>query len=949
MNHIYRLLWNRSAQLWVAVAESAKSCGKAASHRRSAMALALVSPLALAAPVGGVVTAGGGTITQNGNTTTITQNTGKLAIDWNSFSSAANEAIIFNQPGASSIALNRVLGASPSALLGSLTANGQVFILNPNGILFGNNAQVNVGGLVASTLSLSNADFMAGNNSFSGSGGSVVNQGTLTAAVGGYIALLGPQVRNEGVISATLGTALLGAGNKVTLNLDNGSLLGYSIDQGALDALAENKQLIRADGGQVLMSAQALNSLGTAVVNNSGVIEARTLQNRNGVIKLLGDMAVGQTNVGGTLDASAPAGGNGGFIETSAARVKVAGDTVITTRAVSGNTGTWLVDPTDFTVAASGGDITGTALGNSLANTNVTLESSTGTSSASGTSGGNININDVVRWSSNSSLTLNAANNINLNAAVTVTGSNAGLVLNYGNHAVSGNAAAGSNYFIKAPVTLSGSNASLAINGDAYTLLHSMSDVAGISFALGGRYAVAQDLDASAIAYGSAVVATGATGFSGIFTGLGHSISGLNIAAAGGDNIGLFGTLDGGTIRNLALTGGSVTGNNRVGGLVGWVLGNASIANVTSSINVTGINDVGGLVGNNSGIIANASTSGTVYGSAGGSNIGGLVGANLGSIANSSSSASVNTNGYGYAGGLVGSNTKNGNQTGSISNSFASGNVNSSGEIVGGLVGDNNGGTISVSYASGNVQGGRNVGGLAGRNINGSTVDNAYASGNVSGNFDDGSVNHANIGGLLGDLYAGTVSNVFSNGSVNGAGFYGVSGMIGTSESGTLTHAYYDAERAGVGSDPLATGLTTAQTTQQSSFTGFDFTSGASIWQFGSGGLQLTAVPVPVVPVVIPPVTVPDAPAAPAVTGPFAQLASALGGGALTTAYGGALNSMTGGSNPGSGADASGQSGRQSSAPLVTENAGSQQITPRLSSLSCGVRMPGGAPASACQ
>ncbi|MBR7552190.1 filamentous hemagglutinin N-terminal domain-containing protein, partial [Mycobacterium tuberculosis] len=79
------------------------------------------------------------------------------------------------------------------ALLGSLTANGQVFILNPNGILFGNNAQVNVGGLVASTLSLSNADFMAGNNSFSGSGGSVVNQGTLTAAVGGYIALLGPQ------------------------------------------------------------------------------------------------------------------------------------------------------------------------------------------------------------------------------------------------------------------------------------------------------------------------------------------------------------------------------------------------------------------------------------------------------------------------------------------------------------------------------------------------------------------------------------------------------------------------------------------------------------------------------------------------------------------------------------------------------------------------------------
>jgi filamentous hemagglutinin family protein len=206
MNRIYRLIWSRVSNTWVAVSENTKGRGKSSGVCRSgcnptllnhvglqpdlrmtvlAASLALFGSSAFAAPVGGQVSAGSGAIAQAGLNTTITQNSQNLAINWQSFGIAANEAVRFNQPNASAIALNRVLGQNPSQILGSLSANGQVFILNPNGVLFGAGSQVNVGGLVASTLNLSDADFMANKLTFSngGSAGSVINQGTLTASV----------------------------------------------------------------------------------------------------------------------------------------------------------------------------------------------------------------------------------------------------------------------------------------------------------------------------------------------------------------------------------------------------------------------------------------------------------------------------------------------------------------------------------------------------------------------------------------------------------------------------------------------------------------------------------------------------------------------------------------------------------------------------------------------
>ena len=229
----------------------------------------------------------------------------------------------FLQPNSSSVALNLVLGTNLSVIYGNLSANGQVFLVNPGGILFGSGESVNVGGLVASTLNITDANFMAGKYIFSSpGGGTVVNQGAINAD-GDYVALLGTNISNQGTISAKLGTVALAAGNAVTLDLLGDKLLSVTVDQGAVKALVENGGLIQADGGRVLLTAQGAGNLLSTVVNNTGVIRAQTLSNINGTIKLLADMGSGTMSVSGTLDASVPNGGNGGFIETSTAHVNV--------------------------------------------------------------------------------------------------------------------------------------------------------------------------------------------------------------------------------------------------------------------------------------------------------------------------------------------------------------------------------------------------------------------------------------------------------------------------------------------------------------------------------------------------------------------------------------------------------------------------------------------------
>lgn len=265
-----------------------------------------------ALPVGGVVAEGGAGISSGAGSTTINQTSQNVAINWQSFSIGVGEAVQFVQPNSSSVALNRVLGPDPSSILGSLSANGKVFLLNPNGVLFGRGAQVNVGGLVASTLNMSDGDFMAGRYHFAGnSKATVLNQGSINAP-GGYVALLGAEVGNDGIILARLGTVALAAGSEMTLDVAGDGLLNVTVSQGAVDALVQNGGLIQADGGQVLLTAKAAGNLLQSAVNNTGVIQAQTIENRNGTIRLTGDMQGGTMTIGGTLDVSGSGAGQTG-------------------------------------------------------------------------------------------------------------------------------------------------------------------------------------------------------------------------------------------------------------------------------------------------------------------------------------------------------------------------------------------------------------------------------------------------------------------------------------------------------------------------------------------------------------------------------------------------------------------------------------------------------------
>src|SRR5512135_3485049 len=298
MNRIYRIIWSQVLNAWIAVAENAKGRGKSGSGCKriaGALALVLIVPAALAAPTGGQVTAGSGSISQSGNTTTINQSSQNLSLSWQSFNTTAQETVNFVQPSASAIAVNRIYDTNGTQFFGHLNANGQVYLINPNGILFGAGSQVNVGGLVASTLDISDASLSNASRSFSGNGtGSIVNQGTITA--------------NQGAVA-------LGAGSAVTLTFAGNSLVHLQVDQNTLNNLAENGGLIRADGGMVLLTAGAKNALLASVVNNTGVIEAHSVQNVNGSIVLDGG-SLGAVSNSGTLDASGKnAGETGGTVK----------------------------------------------------------------------------------------------------------------------------------------------------------------------------------------------------------------------------------------------------------------------------------------------------------------------------------------------------------------------------------------------------------------------------------------------------------------------------------------------------------------------------------------------------------------------------------------------------------------------------------------------------------
>lgn len=341
--------------------------------------LVLTAPAARANPEGGSVVQGAATIAQtNPKTVTVNQTTDKAVINWRSFSIGTGETTRFNQPSSSSTTLNRVTGDQVSKILGNLSANGKVFLVNPNGIVFGAGSKIDVAALVASTADIKTENFMAGTLRFDipgKAGAEIINQGTITAADGGLVALVSPVLRNSGIIQARLGKVALASANGVTLDLYGDNLILFQAadkitqqmvdtDGKAVNTAIDNSGRIYADGGRVLMTANTAKGVVDNAINTTGLVSARAVEQQGGEIVLKGEDG-GIVQVAGSLDASGTeAGQTGGRVQVTGEKIGLFNGTRIN---ASGDAG-------GGTVVVGGDYLGGTASDKTLAQLGIRRE-----------------------------------------------------------------------------------------------------------------------------------------------------------------------------------------------------------------------------------------------------------------------------------------------------------------------------------------------------------------------------------------------------------------------------------------------------------------------------------------------------------------------------------------------------------------------------------------------
>ena len=514
------------------------------------------------------------------------------------------------------------------------------------------------------------------------------------------------------------------------------------------------------------------------------------------------------TSFAGAISATGAGAAAGGDAEVSGkARLAYSGTADL--RSETGRFGTLLLDPYNLTISSAtssgmsgfdaGADdsvLKASTLTDALGTANVTV-----TTGSSGSQAGDITVAAPLAWSSNSTLTLKAEGNIAFSAPVTATGASAGLAIDYGT---------GKNYSVAAPITLTGASAVLKIGAagslQTYTLVRSLDDLASINAdatALSGKYALAQDIAAaSGTTYSNSLIGLDtSTAFTGIFAGLGHTVSGVTISRSAPTTTatGFFGFVGAGTVRDLGLIDADITVTGATTGhSAGSLIGRATVSTAT-------INNVyaGG---------ANGSVSVTVTG-AGTANVGGLIGNSASSISNAYSTASVDFNAVStsYGGGLAGAT----GSSASVTNAYATGSVTGTSggnAYVGGLLGWSYG-NITRAYATGALSTTTTsttgsytfAGGLVGRNSGtAKTYTDVYASGTVSGSA-SGGASFLKMGGIVGDTGSMTITRGFWDKTTSG-----------------LTAAY------GIGVAPTGgVGLTTAQARTQAGYTGADF---ANTW-----------------------------------------------------------------------------------------------------------------------
>ncbi len=790
-------------------------------------------PIAAGAlPAGGVVVTGTGSLAQHGGTLTVVQSSPRLGIDWQSFSIGRDALVEFLQPGPGSIALNRVVGHEATQIYGRLRANGQVFLTNPNGVLFAPGARVDVGGLVASALDMSQADFAAGLHRFTatpGATGGVRNEGELTAHAGGYLALFGPTVDNRGELRVDAGSVVLASGRAATVSISGSGLLSAVVDPGVAGSVL-NSGRIAADGGSVTLTAASAEALASSLVNNTGIVRAHSIEERGGQIwitgdrvessgrieadargaadagriDVIGDLAHGSLVLGGTLSARAE-GGRGGLVETSAAQVNIAPETRVDTRSAAGRHGRWLIDPTDFTVSDGTAPSTTTGIGSATLSANLELGNVALATLASGTGNGDLFVNGPVTWNAATTLTLSAHRHVEVNREIHATGAG-NLVID-----VDTDNNGSGRFVLNSRVRLPGSGG-FTLDNVGYTKLRSASELQGI--ALGGNYILAGDIALDGVAnwnpIGNEASATfsAANAFTGRLDGLGHRLTGvLAVSNAAAQNNGLFAMLSGATVRNLEIERADIVGGLRAGALAGSANGATLIENVrvgtvdvpgghavsVQASNTTGGAWAGGLVGSvgsgstvslervavNPGagsgalVTASATSFGAYAGGVTGQQMGGRIDGATVRVATITATAP----GAGFAGGVVGDA-----QAGVVAATVTGGPIEGS-AFAGGIVGRWTapaGGEFRGNRAESDVRGAGHAGGLVGVAGGTGTLSDSDALGNVSSSAGDGAALYA--GGAVG-WYAlsGAPSDITAAGNVVGGGMTG--GLIGYLQS----------------------------------------------------------------------------------------------------------------------------------------------------------------------
>ncbi|WP_295928134.1 MBG domain-containing protein [uncultured Xanthomonas sp.] len=833
MNRIYRLVFNRHLGVLQVASEVATGHAGATgtgAARLAAPLLPFALACALAAPahasgVPSLSSATGATVSQNGGTLQIDQNAAKAVLNWNSFNVGKDASVVFVQPSSSAVALNLIDASRGASVIdGSLRANGNVFLINSAGILFGNHAQVNVGGLVASSLGLAGDDdngYLLARGDHGAA--SVVNQGSIRAGNGGSVNLVGNHVANRGSISADGGAIRLLSADQVKVTMDAAGAIGMQMVAAASQsvdgaAAVENSGTLRANGGQILLQAGS-TGLSQLLVNNTGALEATGIDTSGGSVRLVGSggdvassgridvsgthggsvqlLSDGAVNVAGRIDASGTAAGGsvrigggyqGGEQLQHANAATVADGALLDASATGQGNGGSIVVWSDGHTAVHGAlraNAAGSGSGGLLETSGHTVDFSGIAVGAKGAGPGSagtwlVDPEDLTVDSAAAS-TISGALNGGTNVTLLTSSTNAsgpGTVSN-GSGDINVNAAIGwsgnstltldayHSIYLNAAVTATGNTAGLVLNYGGYTDNGTVGGTGdyyvNTPVSLGGAHAsLAINGQAYTLIHSLADAAT-------YFNSPGAYALAQDIDLAGVTrSSALVSSFQsklaglGHSINNLTISGAS-----GYVGLFGTTSSNSLIRDVhLGNVSISGGYYVGGLVGYGQGAIKNVTVDGSVTGSSGG--VGGLAGYNLGLIDNSAFVGSVN--GQSAVGGVAGNNV-----SGTIRNTHSTGSVTGSSSNTGGLVGYNDGGSLTNTYSTSTVSGTSSVGGLVGTNQNAGSIKNSYATGSVTGSS-------SMVGGLVGMNYQSTIANTYATGSVTATASVG--GLVGVNNAG---------------------------------------------------------------------------------------------------------------------------------------------------------------------